>query len=64
MQMPEALTIKNRIEAYWSKSADEYDRHFGHGIHSDIEKGLWLDLLRRNIPLAPGRLKKGRSGCH
>jgi SAM-dependent methyltransferase len=54
MQMTEAITIKGRIESYWSKSAPGYDSHFGHGIHSDTEEELWLSLLRDNIPFAPG----------
>jgi SAM-dependent methyltransferase len=52
--MTEAITIKGRIESYWSKSAPGYDSHFGHGIHSDTEEELWLSLLRDNIPFAPG----------
>jgi SAM-dependent methyltransferase len=52
--MTETLAIKSRIESYWSKSAQGYDSHFGHGIHSDTEKALWLALLGDNIPFAPG----------
>jgi ubiquinone/menaquinone biosynthesis C-methylase UbiE len=52
--MNETLAVKRRIESYWSKSAAAYDSQFGHGIHSDAEKKLWLDLLRHNIPFAPG----------
>jgi SAM-dependent methyltransferase len=54
MQTTEALAIKNRIESYWSKSAKGYDTHFGHGVHSDTERELWLALLRDNISFAPG----------
>jgi SAM-dependent methyltransferase len=54
MQLTETLPIKSRIESYWSQSAKGYDSHFGHGIHSDTEKELWLALLRNNIPFPPG----------
>ncbi|MEJ2641291.1 MAG: class I SAM-dependent methyltransferase [Desulfosarcinaceae bacterium] len=52
--MTEALAIKDRIETYWSKAAQGYDSHFGHGIHSDMERELWLALLRDHIPFVPG----------
>ena len=52
--MTESMTLKNRIETYWSKSADGYDRQFGHGLHSDKEKKLWLELLTKNLSCKPG----------
>jgi ubiquinone/menaquinone biosynthesis C-methylase UbiE len=52
--MTEALTFKNRIETYWSKSAPGYDRQFGHGLHSDEQKKLWLELLMKNLSHPPG----------
>jgi ubiquinone/menaquinone biosynthesis C-methylase UbiE len=41
--------IKSRIRNYWDKSANSYDNSFGHGIKTDHEKQLWLDLLCQNI---------------
>jgi ubiquinone/menaquinone biosynthesis C-methylase UbiE len=52
--MTESMTLKNRIETYWSRSADSYDRQFGHGLHSDQEKTLWLELLKNNLTCKPG----------
>lgn len=46
--------VKDRIQHYWDKSANTYDLSYGHGLRSDLEKTLWLDLLKRNVQPAYG----------
>ena len=53
---------KKSIEAYWDKSSCDYDKQFGHGLRSEEEKELWLDLLRRNVVL-PSESKVLDVGC-
>lgn len=49
MEHTQSFSTKKRIEKYWDQCAAGYDRQFGHGIGSEAEKTLWLDLLSRNI---------------
>lgn len=52
--MQTASAVKQKISQYWDKSATTYDNSYGHGLKSDLEKELWLDLLARNIQLPHG----------
>lgn len=54
--------IKNRIQMYWDEGAESYDQEYGHGLRSEREKALWLDLLRRNVN-QDGELNILDAGC-
>lgn len=45
--------VQNRITSYWDARGESYDGSVGHSLRDDVERGLWLTLLRELLPPPP-----------
>jgi len=54
-EMPESA-IKQIVQEHWSKRAATFDDQPNHGIHNDVQRTLWLDVLARLAGAGPLRV--------